>query len=105
MYDVVKRPDTLCVPVRIIDSIGMSQTQPAQSCQAINDLLNKQSNGMYHNLQVHHYPCMYIIYTGWYWIDPNLGCSQDSVYIYCNFTSKETCIDIVPYPLVIDNNN
>ena len=33
--------------------------------------------------------------AGWYWIDPNLGCSQDAIQVYCNFTSGETCIN--PY--------
>lgn len=31
--------------------------------------------------------------TGWYWIDPNLGMADDSVYVYCNMTNMgETCV-------------
>lgn len=30
---------------------------------------------------------------GWYWIDPNLGMADDSVYVYCNMTNMgETCV-------------
>jgi collagen type V/XI/XXIV/XXVII alpha len=31
--------------------------------------------------------------AGWYWIDPNLGMSDDAVFVYCNITgSGETCV-------------
>lgn len=33
---------------------------------------------------------------GWYWIDPNLGCSQDAITVYCNFSSGETCLNLYP---------
>ena len=30
---------------------------------------------------------------GWYWIDPNLGMSDDAVYVFCNMTADgETCV-------------
>lgn len=32
-------------------------------------------------------------FTGWYWIDPNLGMTDDAVYVFCNVTGQgETCI-------------
>jgi hypothetical protein len=35
---------------------------------------------------------MYLL-LGWYWIDPNLGMSDDAVFVYCNITgSGETCV-------------
>ena len=33
---------------------------------------------------------------GFYWVDPNLGCSSDAVQVFCRFSSNETCI----YPKV-----
>lgn len=39
---------------------------------------------------------MYVILSliGWYWIDPNQGCSHDAILVYCNFTTNETCINL-----------
>ena len=32
-------------------------------------------------------------WTGWYWIDPNLGMPDDAIYVFCNMTgSGETCV-------------
>lgn len=32
-------------------------------------------------------------FSGWYWIDPNLGMSDDAVYVFCNITAQgETCV-------------
>lgn len=31
--------------------------------------------------------------NGWYWIDPNLGMSDDAVYVFCNMANEgETCL-------------
>ena len=30
--------------------------------------------------------------NGWFWIDPNEGCKSDSVQVFCNFTTQETCL-------------
>ena len=47
------------------------------------------------------YVCMYNVcvcvtcshaLSGFYWVDPNLGCSVDSILIYCNFSSGFACI-------------
>ena len=33
----MERPDTLCSPVRMTESIGMSRKEPASSCQTLAD--------------------------------------------------------------------
>uniref|UniRef100_A0A6P7G6H7 mitogen-activated protein kinase kinase n=1 Tax=Diabrotica virgifera virgifera TaxID=50390 RepID=A0A6P7G6H7_DIAVI len=39
--------------------------------------------------------------AGWYWIDPNLGMKDDTVYVFCNMTAEgETCV----YPDVHSSN-
>lgn len=30
--------------------------------------------------------------AGFYWIDPNQGCTADAIRAYCDFTNGETCI-------------
>lgn len=36
---------------------------------------------------------IFIIILGWYWIDPNLGMTDDAVYVFCNMTAEgETCL-------------
>lgn len=30
---------------------------------------------------------------GFYWVDPNGGGPEDAIHVYCNFRTKETCID------------
>lgn len=30
---------------------------------------------------------------GLYWVDPNGGGPEDAIHVYCNFKTKETCID------------
>lgn len=35
----------------------------------------------------------FVIVTDWYWIDPNLGMTDDAVYVFCNITGQgETCV-------------
>jgi hypothetical protein len=31
--------------------------------------------------------------SDWYWIDPNGGCQADAIKAFCNFESRETCLD------------
>lgn len=30
--------------------------------------------------------------TGEYWIDPDQGCNQDAIKVYCNMETGETCV-------------
>lgn len=54
-------------------TLGLVRHQPAQSCEHI---LNANATAS----------------DGFYWIDPNLGCSSDAISVYCKFTSNETCV-------------
>ena len=54
-------------------TLGLHRHLPAQSCEHILNVNATAANGFY-------------------WIDPNLGCSSDAIMVYCNFTSNETCI-------------
>lgn len=31
--------------------------------------------------------------TGRYWIDPNEGCTNDALFVYCDFQKQANCID------------
>ena len=37
-----------------------------------------------------HSSCVFNV--GWYWIDPDLGNTNNAVQVWCNFTAKETCV-------------
>ena len=37
--------------------------------------------------------CNLITSEGLYWVDPNGGGPEDAIQVYCNFKTKETCID------------
>jgi collagen type V/XI/XXIV/XXVII alpha len=78
IIDDVMEDDTLrsCIhPLLNYKYLGMSPKQPAKSCFQIFNLYTQSPNG-------------------WYWIDPNEGCAQDSLQVFCNFSSSETCIQI-----------
>lgn len=34
--------------------------------------------------------------AGEYWIDPNQGCVEDAIKVYCNMETGETCISAIP---------
>ncbi|TKS74238.1 Collagen alpha-1(XXIV) chain [Collichthys lucidus] len=37
--------------------------------------------------------CHYKLKDGWFWVDPNLGCTSDAFKVFCNFTAGgQTCL-------------
>ena len=62
-----------CWPPLNTATLGLQRYHPAQSCEHIHNVNTTAPNGFY-------------------WIDPNLGCSSDAILVYCDFTSNETCI-------------
>ena len=36
---------------------------------------------------------MLLFFLGFYWIDPNQGCTDDAILVFCNFTAEgQTCV-------------
>ena len=65
---------SLCFPLVMAGhKPGSSKHSPAQDCEQVRRV----------NIDA---------VSGQFWIDPNLGCSSDSILVYCNFTSNQTCI-------------
>ena len=62
-----------CVPLSGRGSSVGSRAFPAYDCGAI---LRENAT----------------ITSGFFWIDPNLGCSSDALRVFCNFTSNQTCL-------------
>ena len=62
-----------CVPVAGCGSRVGSREFPAYDCGAI-----RRENAT--------------VTSGFFWIDPNLGCSSDAVRVFCNFSSHQTCL-------------
>ena len=40
---------------------------------------------------------------GYYWIDPNQGCTMDAIKVYCDFSTGETCIRAQPENIPVKN--
>lgn len=38
----------------------------------------------------------FVCFAGEYWIDPNQGCVEDAIKVYCNMETGETCISANP---------
>lgn len=79
-----------CVPMLDSDSTG-ERRRPAHSCQHICHL-NSNTAGGIGNISSLNSRCRVHYTAGLYWIDPNLGCSSDAVQVYCNCTSRKTCV-------------
>ena len=62
-----------CLPQMDTGPVGSTKLFPAQDCEHIQRVNTTAV-------------------SGFFWIDPNLGCSLDSISVYCNFSSNETCI-------------
>lgn len=41
--------------------------------------------------------------SGFYWIDPNQGCTNDAIKVFCDFTTRETCIYAHPESIARKN--
>jgi len=52
---------------------GKSQSNPARSCK---DIFLNDANAE----------------SGIYWVDPNLGCHQDAIQVYCDQVRQATCV-------------
>lgn len=66
-----------CLPLSNASRTGLTRHSPAYDCQQIR-LVSTSTGAM--------------ATSGYYWIDPNLGCSADAIQVYCNFSSNETCL-------------
>ncbi|XDV46679.1 hypothetical protein PO909_014521 [Leuciscus waleckii] len=54
-----------------------SRENPARFCKDLLDCQSQRSDGMF-------------------WVDPNLGCTSDSIQVFCNFSSGgQTCVNPV----------
>ena len=62
-----------CIPLLPSSRMGLSQQFPAHSCEHVRHM-NRTA------------------LSGYFWIDPNLGCSADAIRVYCNFTANRTCV-------------
>ena len=64
---------SFCVPLSSNTSSVGSREFPAYDCPSI---LHANASAV----------------SGYFWIDPNLGCSADAVHVFCNFTTNQTCL-------------
>lgn len=62
-----------CLPLIDTSKTGRSKRYPAYDCEHIQRINTTAA-------------------SGYYWIDPNLGCSADAIVVYCNFSSNATCL-------------
>lgn len=44
-----------------------------------------------------------LLLVGFYWIDPNQGCMNDAIKVFCDFTTRETCIHAHPESIAKKN--
>ena len=110
---------TCCTPLldRVIPALlGTSRLHPAPSCHHLFLLNTTRTSGGRASLQQRAWQLHYLslsislppslppfppfpprslppsLSPGFYWVDPNLGCSQDAVLVHCNFSSGLACI-------------
>ena len=57
---------------------GRSKKNPARSCMDL--FMSAEAAGEK-------------LMSDWYWIDPNGGCQADAIKAFCDFESRETCVD------------
>lgn len=47
--------------------------------------------------------CVFFFIAGFYWIDPNQGCTMDAIKAFCDFTTGQTCIYAQPESIARKN--
>lgn len=52
---------------------------------------------------LHHFDSLCTCPSGFYWIDPNQGCMNDAIKVFCDFTTRETCIYAHPESIAKKN--
>lgn len=88
---------------RIKKPLG-TRENPARVCKDLLDCRHKLDDGgrltVPHLVQIKNYYYFFFFITsilwilsGWFWIDPNLGCTSDAFKVFCNFTAGgQTCL-------------
>lgn len=85
---------------RIKKPLG-TRENPARVCKDLLDCRQKLDDGGRFTA-LHHTQVKNILFdrvwsldfsSGWFWIDPNLGCTSDAFMVFCNFTAGgQTCL-------------
>lgn len=85
---------------RIKKPLG-TRENPARVCKDLLDCHQKLDDGgrftALHHMQIKNILFKRVwsldFFSGWFWIDPNVGCTSDAFMVFCNFTAGgQTCL-------------